>query len=82
MMKKLLFLSTLMASLLSAEILLYGPDPAALAMRELALEFEKKSGERVVVNSGPSKTWLYKARQDADLFYAPSVRTMEKYIEL
>ncbi|EGK8073996.1 hypothetical protein JYE83_000322 [Campylobacter upsaliensis] len=43
MMKKLLFLNTLMASLLSAEILLYGPDPAALAMRELALEFEKKA---------------------------------------
>ncbi|EAH5216869.1 hypothetical protein DSN94_01040 [Campylobacter upsaliensis] len=82
MMKKLLFLSTLMASLLSAEILLYGPDSAALAMREFALEFEKKSGERVVVNSGPSKTWLYKARQDADLFYAPSAKSMERYIKL
>ncbi|MDL0113786.1 hypothetical protein NYG88_00570 [Campylobacter felis] len=42
-MKKMLFLNTLMASLLSAKILIYGPDPAALAMREFALEFEKKA---------------------------------------
>ncbi|MCR2100255.1 hypothetical protein [Campylobacter upsaliensis] len=34
------------------------------------------------MNSGPSKTWLYKARQDADLFYAPSAKSMERYIKL
>lgn len=81
-MKKLLVLSTLAASLLSAEILVYGSSAAAPAMRELAMEFEKKSGEKVIVTSGPARTWIHRAVQNADLVYAPNVRTMDRYIEL
>ena len=47
-MKKILILS-LAASFLNAEILVYGPGGPAPVLKELALKFEEKTKEKVIV---------------------------------
>lgn len=50
-MKKYLFLSLVAASFLNAEVLVYGPGGPAPVMKELALKFEEKTKEKVVVTA-------------------------------
>ncbi|EKP1867505.1 hypothetical protein P3G13_001895 [Campylobacter coli] len=56
-MKKYLFLSLIAASFLNAEVLVYGPGGPAPVMKELALKFEEKTKEKVVVTAGPTSSW-------------------------
>ncbi|HEG2827557.1 TPA: hypothetical protein SCW31_002055, partial [Campylobacter jejuni] len=57
-MKKILILSLVAASFLNAEILVYGPGGPAPVLKELALKFEEKTKEKVIVTAGPTPAWI------------------------
>ncbi|WP_072222190.1 substrate-binding domain-containing protein [Campylobacter coli] len=80
-MKKYLFLSLIAASFLNAEVLVYGPGGPAPAMKELALKFEEKTKEKVVVTAGPTPSWFKKARKDADLIFSGNTSMMDGFIK-
>ena len=80
-MKKYLFLSLVAASFLNAEVLVYGPGGPAPVMKELALKFEEKTKEKVVVTAGPTSSWFKKARKDADLIFSGNTSMMDGFIK-
>ncbi|EIQ1835943.1 substrate-binding domain-containing protein [Campylobacter jejuni] len=80
-MKKYLFLSLIAASFLNAEVLVYGPGGPAPVMKELALKFEEKTKEKVVVTAGPTSSWFKKARKDADLIFSGNTSMMDGFIK-
>lgn len=80
-MKKMLLLSIASAIALNAEILVYGPGGPAPVMKKLAAEFEKKTGEKVVVTAGPTPAWIEKAKNDADIIYAGNSSMMDAFIK-
>ncbi len=80
-MKKYLFLSLIAASFLNAEVLVYGPGGPAPVMKELALKFEEKTKEKVVVTAGPTLSWFKKARKDADLIFSGNTSMMDGFIK-
>ncbi|AJC84619.1 major antigenic peptide PEB2 [Campylobacter peloridis] len=80
-MKKFLFLSLVAAATLNAEILIYGPGGPAPVLKELAKQFEEKSGEKVVVNAGPTPKWIKQAKVDADIIYSGNTSMMDGFIK-
>ena len=80
-MKKMLLLSIASAIALNAEILVYGPGGPAPVMKKLASEFEKKTGEKVVVTAGPTPAWIEKAKKDADVIYSGNSSMMDAFIK-
>lgn len=80
-MKKLFLLSIASAIALNAEILIYGPGGPAPVMKKLASEFEKKTGEKVIVTAGPTPAWIEKAKKDADIIYAGNSSMMDAFIK-
>ncbi|ECQ1209043.1 substrate-binding domain-containing protein [Campylobacter coli] len=75
------FLSLVAASFLNAEVLIYGPGGPAPVMKELALKFEEKTKEKVVVTAGPTPSWFKKARKDADLIFSGNTSMMDGFIK-
>ncbi len=80
-MRKILALSLITASFLNAEILVYGPGGPAPVVKELALKFEEKTKEKVVVTAGPTPAWIEKAKKDADLIFSGSTSMMDSFIK-
>ena len=76
-----IFLSLVAASFLNAEVLIYGPGGPAPVMKELALKFEEKTKEKVVVTAGPTPSWFKKARKDADLIFSGNTSMMDGFIK-
>lgn len=77
-MKKILILS-LAASFLNAEILVYGPGGPAPVLKELALKFEEKTKEKVIVTAGPTPAWVDKAKENADLIFSGNTSMMDDF---
>ncbi len=50
-------------------------------MKELALKFEEKTKEKVVVTAGPTPSWFKKARKDADLIFSGNTSMMDGFIK-
>lgn len=80
-MKKILFLSLFAAAALNAEILVYGPGGPAPVLKELAKQFEAKSGEKVIVNAGPTPKWIKQAKMDADIIYSGNTSMMDGFVK-
>lgn len=80
-MKKILFLSLFAAAALNAEILVYGPGGPAPVLKELAKNFEEKTGEKVVVTAGPTSKWMKKAKKDADIIFSGNTSMMDGFIK-
>ncbi|EGK7485852.1 MULTISPECIES: substrate-binding domain-containing protein [unclassified Campylobacter] len=80
-MKKFLFLSLFAAAALNAEILVYGPGGPAPVLKELAKQFEAKSGEKVIVNAGPTPKWIKQAKMDADIIYSGNTSMMDGFVK-
>ncbi|HDZ4960746.1 TPA: substrate-binding domain-containing protein [Campylobacter jejuni] len=78
-MKKYLFLSLVAASFLNAEILVYGPGGPAPVLKELALKFEEKTKEKVIVTAGPTPAWIDKAKENADLVFSGNTSMMDDF---
>lgn len=64
----------------SAQLRIYGPGGPAPAMKEAATAFERTSGIKVEVTSGPTSGWIDKARSDADLIYSGSDNMMTEFV--
>lgn len=58
----------------------YGPGGPAPAMKEAATEFEKTTGVKVDVTTGPTPKWLDKAKTDADLVFSGSETMMTDFV--
>jgi len=54
-----------------------GPGPA---MRDAADQFERKSGTKVEIVSGPKPKWIDRARREADLIYSGSDTMMTEFV--
>ncbi|MFG5124093.1 substrate-binding domain-containing protein [Campylobacter lari] len=80
-MKKMLVLSLLAAAALNAEILVYGPGGPAPVLKQLAKNFEEKTGEKVVVSAGPTSKWMKQAKKDADIIYSGNSSMMDGFIK-
>ncbi|NDJ27607.1 hypothetical protein DMB95_06460 [Campylobacter sp. MIT 12-8780] len=80
-MKKILTLSAVLACMLHAEILVYGPGGPAPVLKELALEFEQKHKEKVNITAGPTPAWIQKAKADADLIFSGNTSMMDSFIK-
>ncbi len=78
-MKKILILSLAAASFLNAEILVYGPGGPAPVLKELALKFEEKTKEKVIVTAGPTPAWIDKAKENADLIFSGNTSMMDDF---
>lgn len=78
-MKKILILSLVAASFLNAEILVYGPGGPAPVLKELALKFEEKTKEKVIVTAGPTPAWIDKAKENADLIFSGNTSMMDDF---
>lgn len=77
-MKKILILS-LAASFLNAEILVYGLGGPAPVLKDLALKFEEKTKEKVIVTAGPTPAWIDKAKENADLIFSGNTSMMDDF---
>ncbi len=78
-MKKILILSLAAASFINAEILVYGPGGPAPVLKELALKFEEKTKEKVIVTAGPTSAWIDKAKENADLIFSGNTSMMDDF---
>lgn len=58
----------------------FGPGGPGPAMMEAAKAFEKKSGTRVQVTTGPAPEWMGRARTDADLIFSGSENMMTSFV--
>lgn len=58
----------------------YGPGGPAPATKEAAVAFEKKTGVKVEVTSGPTPQWIDKAKKDADIIYSGSETMMTDFV--
>ncbi|AJC86279.1 major antigenic peptide PEB2 [Campylobacter sp. RM16704] len=81
-MKKILLLSVFTAATINAEILVYGPGGPAPVLKELAKQFEVKSGEKVIVNAGPTPKWIKQAKIDADIIFSGNSSMMDDFIKM
>ncbi|WP_139451792.1 substrate-binding domain-containing protein [Campylobacter armoricus] len=81
-MKKFLFLSLFTAVALNAEILVYGPGGPAPVLKELAKQFEAKSGEKIIINAGPTPKWIKQAKIDADIIFSGNSSMMDGFIKM
>jgi accessory colonization factor AcfC len=64
----------------AAQLRVYGPGGPGPAMKEAAAAFERKTGVKVEVTSGPTPGWIDKARGDADLVYSGSDTMMTEFV--
>lgn len=71
-----------LASVTHAQVTLhvYGPGGPAPAMKEAAVDFEKKSGIKVEITAGPTPQWIEKAKSDADIIYSGSETMMTDFV--
>ncbi len=58
----------------------YGPGGPAPAVKEAAAVFEKQTGIKVEVTSGPTPEWIAKAKTDADIIYSGSETMMTDFV--
>lgn len=58
----------------------YGPGGPLPAMKEAAAAFGYRHGIVVTVTGGPTRNWLDKAKQDADLIYSGAEHMMTDFI--
>lgn len=71
-MKKIAFFIAVLSAFLNAEINLYGPGGPHTALKEIAAMYEKETGEKVIVNFGPQKTWQDRAKENANILFGAS----------
>ena len=72
MIKKLLFLLSILSSIAFADVNLYGPGGPHTALLEIAKKYTEKTGVKVNVTFGPQATWNDKAKKDADILFGAS----------
>ncbi|PVW98763.1 substrate-binding domain-containing protein, partial [Campylobacter jejuni] len=56
-----------------------GPAPV---LKELALKFEEKTKEKVIVTAGPTPAWVDKAKENADLIFSGNTSMMDDFANL
>ncbi len=83
-MKKLslIFLFLLSASAMAADIVVYGPGGPAPVMKELAVQFQNKTNNKVEVVAGPTPKWINNAKENADIIYSGNSSMMDAFIKL
>jgi len=78
------FITTILASVNSVlaqdTIYVYGPGGPAPAFKEAADKFEKSTGIKVNIISGPASQWLNKAKQNADIIFSGSEAMMSDFV--
>lgn len=84
-MKRLMLVAAAAVGLLfavpaAAQLRVYGPGGPAPAMKEAAVAFERKTGVKVEVTSGPTPGWIEKAGNDADIIYSGSDMMMTGFV--
>ncbi|WP_157151870.1 extracellular solute-binding protein [Brachyspira sp. SAP_772] len=82
MKKNILLMLLVLGNILSAEIFVYGPGGPAPVIKELAKQFEDKTGEKVTVIAGPTANWIDKAKQNADIIFSGSTSMMDGFIKM
>ncbi|EJV0564895.1 substrate-binding domain-containing protein [Campylobacter coli] len=60
-------------------MLVYGPGGPAPVLKELALKFEEKTKEKVIVTAGPTPAWIDKAKENADLIFSGNTSMMDDF---
>ncbi|MDE5592246.1 MAG: extracellular solute-binding protein [Helicobacter sp.] len=80
-MKKILLLVGILSAFLYAEVRVYGPGGPASALKELALEYEQKTGQKVTIVAGPPSTWMQEAKTQADIIVSGSSIMMDNFIQ-
>lgn len=79
------FFSTLIGSAATAQtaktIFVFGPGGPAPAMKEAAQAFQKKTGIKVELKSGPTSEWKKDALLRADLIYSGSENMMDSFAQ-
>lgn len=60
---------------------LYGAGGPDTAFRKVAEVFEKKTGIRVVITSGPEPTWTKRAQADADILWGTAEQDITAFLE-
>ncbi len=48
-------------------------------LKELALKFEEKTKEKVIVTAGPTPAWVDKAKENADLIFSGNTSMMDDF---
>lgn len=69
-----------LSTFLSAEIYVYGPGGPASVLKELALMYEQKTGEKVIITAGPPSSWMQEAQERADVIYSGNSAMMDTFI--
>jgi accessory colonization factor AcfC len=78
----LVFAALLQSPVAAADVLaVYGPGGPLPAMKEAGEIFGKQNNIKVEVTAGPTRTWIEKAKADADLIYSGSEHMMTDLIE-
>lgn len=79
-MKKITLLTAILGVFLNAEINIYGPGGPAPVLKELALMYEQKTGEKVIVTAGPATAWMEEAQAKADIIYSGNSAMMDTFV--
>lgn len=60
---------------------LYGPGGPDSALKRAAVEFERNTGIKVEVNSGPELSWCENAKKNADIIFSGAAQSMSAFLE-
>ncbi len=80
-MKKVLFLVGVFSVFAYAEVRIYGAGGPASAVKELALDYEQKTGQKVSLIVGPPSTWIQEAKSQADIILSGSSLMMDNFVQ-
>lgn len=79
-MKKGLLISLLTLASLYAEVFVYGPGGPAPALKKLAEQFNATSAEKIIIQAGPTPSWIEEAKTKADLIFSGNSSMMDAFI--
>ncbi|AWI34856.1 extracellular solute-binding protein [Helicobacter apodemus] len=80
-MKKVLFLVGVFSVFAYAEVRIYGAGGPASAVKELALDYEQKTGQKVTIIAAPPSTWIQEAKSQADIILSGSSIMMDNFVQ-
>ena len=79
-MKKIAWLTAIIGAFLNAEVYVYGPGGPAPVLKELALMYEQKNGEKVIITAGPASAWMEEAKAKADIIFSGNSAMMDTFV--
>lgn len=70
----------LLVASLYAEVMVYGPGGPAPVLQKLAKEFNAPNSEKIIIQAGPTSSWIEEAKMKADIIFAGNSSMMDTFV--